>query len=53
MYWHMQDLWGPLNLVALMVTELDDTLPYLQDVHWDSVWVTHGCRSRYHMEDMH
>jgi hypothetical protein len=26
-------LWGPTNLVALMVTELDDTLPRLMDAH--------------------
>jgi hypothetical protein len=36
-------LWGPTNLVALMVAELNDTLPCLTDVHWDSVWATHGC----------
>jgi hypothetical protein len=32
MYWHIWDLWGPANLVASMVAELDDTLPYLTDV---------------------
>jgi hypothetical protein len=32
MYWHIQDLWGTVNLVASTVTELDDTLPYLTDV---------------------
>jgi hypothetical protein len=52
-YWHIRDLWGPTNLIASMITELDDTLPCFMDVHWDSVWVTHGCPSRYHMEDMH
>jgi choline-glycine betaine transporter len=46
-------LWGLTNLVALTVTELDDTLSYLTDVYWDSVWVTHGCPSRYRMEDVH
>jgi hypothetical protein len=30
-------LWGPTNLVALTVAELDDTPPYLTDVQWDSV----------------
>jgi hypothetical protein len=27
MYWRIQDLWGPTNLVALCVAELDDTIP--------------------------
>jgi hypothetical protein len=53
MYWHMRDLCGPVNLVALMITELDDTSPFLQDVNRDSVWATHGCPSRYHMEAVH
>jgi hypothetical protein len=22
-------------------------------VYWDCAWATHGCPSRYHMEDMH
>jgi hypothetical protein len=26
MYWRLQDLWGPANIVASCVTELDDTL---------------------------
>jgi hypothetical protein len=26
-------LWGPTNLVVSMVIELDDTPPYLTDVH--------------------
>jgi hypothetical protein len=46
-------LWGPTNLVASTVTELDDTLPSLTDVHWDSVWATHECPSRYRIDDMH
>jgi hypothetical protein len=46
-------LWGLTNLVASTVAELDDTPPYLMDVHWDSVEATHGCLSRYHVEDMH
>jgi hypothetical protein len=29
MYRRVQDLWGPVNLVALMVTESDAILPYL------------------------
>jgi hypothetical protein len=27
MYWHIRDIWNPVNLVALTVTELNDTLP--------------------------
>jgi hypothetical protein len=46
-------LWGPTILVASMVTELDDTPPYLMDVHWDSVRATHGCSLRYHVEDLY
>jgi hypothetical protein len=42
MYWHIQDLWGPANLVATSITELNDTLPYLLDDRWDSAWATHG-----------
>jgi hypothetical protein len=53
MYRHIQDLWGPANLVASTVTELDDTPLYLTDVHWDSVGATNRCLSRYHMEDLH
>jgi hypothetical protein len=52
MYWRMWDLWAPVNLVAWMVTESNDTLPYLQDIHRDSVWATHGHLSRHHVEDM-
>jgi hypothetical protein len=37
MYWHTQDLLGPTNLVASIIDELDNTPPYLMDVHWDSV----------------
>jgi hypothetical protein len=37
MYWCIRDLWGPANLVASTVTELDDTLPRFTDVQWDSV----------------
>jgi hypothetical protein len=33
MHWCIHDLWGHVNLVASTITELDDTLPYLQDVH--------------------
>jgi hypothetical protein len=32
MYWRIWDLWGPTNIAASMVAELDDTLPYLQGV---------------------
>jgi hypothetical protein len=31
MYWYIQDIWSPTNLVALTVTELDDTLPRFTD----------------------
>jgi hypothetical protein len=27
MYWCIRDLWGPTNLVASCVVELDDILP--------------------------
>jgi hypothetical protein len=37
MYWRIQDLWGPTNLVAATVAELDGTLPRFTDVQWDSV----------------
>jgi hypothetical protein len=30
-YWRIQDLWGPVNLVALTVAELDDTVLYFTD----------------------
>jgi hypothetical protein len=30
MYWCIPDLWGPVNLVASMVTELDDTPLYFR-----------------------
>jgi hypothetical protein len=30
-YWHIRDLWGPTNLVASTVTELDDTPLYFTD----------------------
>jgi hypothetical protein len=53
MYQHIRDLWSPTNLVDSMVAELNDTLPYLLDVHWDSVWATHGWPLRYHVEDIH
>jgi hypothetical protein len=37
---HMR-FWGPANLVASTVTELNDTLPCFTDVQWDSVRATH------------
>jgi hypothetical protein len=46
MYWRIRDLWCPTNLVASIVTELDDTLPHFMDVQCDSVWATHGCPMR-------
>jgi hypothetical protein len=30
-YWHIRDLWGPANLVASTVAELDDTPLYFTD----------------------
>jgi hypothetical protein len=42
MYWRIWNLWGPTNLVASCVTELDDTLCCFTGVQWDSVWATHG-----------
>jgi hypothetical protein len=33
MYQRIRDLWGPTNLVALTVAELDDTPPCLTDVY--------------------
>jgi hypothetical protein len=53
MYWRTQNLWGPGNLVASTVTELDDTPLCLTDVHWDNTGATHGCLSRYRVEDLH
>jgi hypothetical protein len=41
MYWHIRDIWNPVNLVALSDAELDDTLPYLLDDRRDSAWATH------------
>jgi hypothetical protein len=40
-YWHIQDLWDPVNLVTLTVAEFDDTLPRFTEVHWNSVRATH------------
>jgi hypothetical protein len=53
MYWCIQDLWSPTNLVALSVTELDDALLYLTGVQWDSTWATHRWSSQYHVEGVH
>jgi hypothetical protein len=41
-YWSIWDLWGPANLVASLVTELDDTLPRFTNDRRDSVRATHG-----------
>jgi hypothetical protein len=30
------------NLVTLSTTEIEDILPYLMGVQWDSAWATHG-----------
>jgi hypothetical protein len=46
MYWRIRDRISPTNLVALMVAELDVTLPHFMDVQWDSVRAIHGCLSR-------
>jgi hypothetical protein len=53
MYRRMQDLWGPIDFVAWMVTESDDTLLHLQDVNQNSVWAIHGCPNRHRMSDVH
>jgi hypothetical protein len=34
-------LWGPTNLLASTVAQLDDTLPYLMGDTWDSAWAVH------------
>jgi hypothetical protein len=34
--------WGPTNILASSIIELDDTLPYLMDDRRDSAWATHG-----------
>jgi hypothetical protein len=53
-YWCIQDLWGPVNLVDLMVAELDNTPPYFTgDIGIYSVRVIHGCSVRYRVEDLH
>jgi hypothetical protein len=41
MYWRIWDIWSHINLVALTVTELDDTLRRFTDDRRDSVWATH------------
>jgi hypothetical protein len=43
---------GLVNLVASAVVELDDTLPYITDVHWDIVGTSHGWPVRYRMEEL-
>jgi hypothetical protein len=53
MYWHIWDLWGLANLVASCVAETEAILPYIMGVHQDSAWATHGCPSRYCVEDVH
>jgi hypothetical protein len=53
MYWCIRDLWGPTNLVASTVAELDDTPPYLTDDIRDSVGATHKYPLKYHVEDLH
>jgi hypothetical protein len=40
-YCCIRDFWGPANLLASSVAELDDTLPYLMDDIRDSAWATH------------
>jgi hypothetical protein len=39
--------------LKLRVAEMEAILPYLQCVHRDSAWATHGCPLRYHVEDVH
>jgi hypothetical protein len=38
--------WGPANLLASMVAELDDTLPYLTGDTRYSAWATHGVSTK-------
>jgi hypothetical protein len=50
MYWCIRDVWGPVNLVASTIAELNDTLPRFTDDRSDSVRATrvasmaHVCR---------
>jgi hypothetical protein len=46
MHRRIWDLWGPANLVALCVSELDDTIPRFTGVKWDSVQATHGVSAK-------
>jgi hypothetical protein len=42
MSWCIWDVWGPVNLVASTVAELNDTLPRFTYDRSDSVQSTHG-----------
>jgi hypothetical protein len=53
MYWRIRDLWGPRNMVASCVTEMEAILPFLTVVHQDSAWNTHRYPSQYRVEDAH
>jgi hypothetical protein len=57
MYWRIHNLWGPTNLVASTIAELDDTLLYFSgdigivwrpptDARWRITWKT-GIRVRW------
>jgi hypothetical protein len=39
-------LWGPANLLASTVAELDDILPYLTGDTRDSAWAVHGVSTK-------
>jgi hypothetical protein len=41
-YWRIWDFLGPTNILASLVTELDNTLPYLMDDRREGAWATHG-----------
>jgi hypothetical protein len=47
MYWRIWDLWGPMNLVALLVAETKANPPYLLGVHRDSELGSGGYLARF------
>jgi hypothetical protein len=52
MYWRIQDVWGPANLVALMAAELDDTLPHASRMYNMIVFgPPMDAHQGYHVED--
>jgi hypothetical protein len=51
MYWRIRNLWGPTNLVASMVAELDDTPLYFTDDTGIVFRPSTDYSSRFHVED--